>query len=190
MADGGLNMKHGFSNRIIVCLSVMLILLMTGCSKEVTTEEWAYIHDATTTVLALSDNGTAVFNGKNYSYKLEDDILTLTDKDGYVARMRFIPDGDQYLLYQTYRYEYKGEGKPDGIIGYWQEINGNLSFEFTDNGTFREDYYSPGYYSVDEENGIIKLVYNDMYADTYIYYTLDGNILTVDYPWPVVRTEK
>ena len=105
--------------------------------------------------------------------------------------MRFVPDGEnQKLLYETFVYEYTGEGEPSGVLGTWQEVNGNLSFEFTDKGTFREDYYSPGYYSVDEENGVIKLVYNDHYADTYIYYKLDGRFLTVDYPWPVVPTQK
>lgn len=188
MADGGLNMKHRFTKLIAICLSLM-ILCIAGCSKT-QTQEWAYIHDKATTILSLSDNGKAVFNGEKYTYTLENNFLTLTDKDGNVTTMRFIPDGDQYLLYETAVYEYKGEGEPDGVIGYWQEIDGYLSFEFTDKGTFREDYYSPGYYTVDEENGIIKLVYNDMYADTYIYYQVDGNILTVDYPWPVVPTEK
>ena len=104
--------------------------------------------------------------------------------------MRFIPDGDQMLLYETAVYQYQGEGAPDGVIGNWKQVGGNLAFEFTENGTFREDYYSPGRYYVDEENGIIKLVYNDMYEDTYIFYSVDGDILSVDYPWPVVKTEK
>jgi len=169
---------------------VTVFMMIAGCSK-VVTEEWAYIHDPKVTVLSLSDNGKAVFEDNKYSYTLENDILTLTDKDGNVTSMRFIPDGEnKKLLYETAVYEYQGEGSPDGLIGLWQEVNGNLSFEFTENGTFREDYYSPGYYFMDEENGMIKLVYNDHYPDTYIYYSIDGNILTVDYPWPVVPTEK
>ena len=182
-------MKRSLNRIIVTCLSVICLIMAAGCSKT-STEEWAYIHDKGTTILSLSDNGKAAFNDGKYSYTLENDVLTLTDKDGNVTSMRFIPDGDQRLLYQTVIYEFKGEGQPDGIVGYWQEVDGNLSFEFTENGTFREDYYSPGYYFTDEENGIIKLVYNDMYPDTYIYYQLDGNTLTVDYPWPVVHTEK
>ncbi|MCR4792134.1 MAG: hypothetical protein K5871_05250 [Lachnospiraceae bacterium] len=173
---------------IMVCL--LAACLMTGCSKK-QAEEWAYIHDPQTTILSLSDDGKAVLHDVKYTYTLADNILTLTDKDGNVSNMRFIPDGDdQYLLYETAVYEYKGEGEPDGLIGYWQQVDGFLSFEFTENGTFREDYYSPGHYFNDEENGIVKLVYNDMYPDTYIYYSIEGNILTVDYPWPVVRTVK
>jgi len=162
---------------------------MTGCSdSKVNSEKWAYIHEPSVTILELFENGEAVFEGDKYTYTLENDVLHMTDSDGNESDMRFIPDGEQKLLYERVLYEYTGEGKPDGIIGFWQQIDGNLSFEFTDKGTFREDFYSPGYYSVDEENGIIKLVYNDMYADTYIYYSVDGNVLTVDYPWPVVRT--
>ena len=189
MADGGLIMKRSLTKIIFSCFSIMCLVMMAACSKT-ETEEWAYIHDRKTTILSLSDNGKAVFEGEKYSYTLENDILTLTDGDGNATSMRFIPDGDQRLLYETVVYEYKGEGQPDGVIGYWQQVDGYLSFEFTENGTFREDYYSPGYYFVDEENGIIKLVYNDMYDDTYIYYSIDGNTLTVDYPWPVVPTEK
>jgi len=183
-------MKRSLNRIIVTCLSVISLTVTAGCSKT-NTEEWAYIHDAQTTILSLSDNGKAVFNDIKYTYTLENDILTLTDKDGNVTSMRFIPNGDdQYLLYEKAVYQYQGEGEPDGLIGYWQEVDGYLSFEFTENGTFREDYYSPGYYFVDEEKGIVKLVYNDMYPDTYIYYSIDGDILTVDYPWPVVRTEK
>ena len=163
MADGGLIMKRSLNRIIVTCLSVISLTLAAGCSGT-NTEEWAYIHDAQTTILSLSDNGKAVFNDIKYT--------------------------DQYLLYEKAVYQYQGEGEPDGLIGYWQEVDGYLSFEFTENGTFREDYYSPGYYFVDEEKGIVKLVYNDMYPDTYIYYSIDGDILTVDYPWPVVRTEK
>ncbi len=173
----------------LVLISLMGIMLMAGCSKA-TKQEWAYIHEPGETVLTLSDNGKAEFKGVKYTYTLENDYLTLTDKDGNEIGMRFVPDGDRMFLYEPAVYEYTGEGEPDGIIGFWQEVGGNLSFEFTDKGTFREDYYSPGYYVVDEEQGMIQLIYNDMYPDTFIYYHLDGNILTVEYPWPMVPTEK
>ena len=198
MADGGLIMKFRITG-ITAALAAMsaCMMLLSGCTNEpaepeetVTSEEWAYIYDAGTTVLELKSNGQAIFEGVDYTYTLSDNILSLTDKAGKVTEMRFIPDGDQMLLYETAVYQYQGEGAPDGVIGNWKQVGGNLAFEFTDKGTFREDYYSPGRYTIDEENGIIKLVYNDMYEDTYIYYSVEGDILSVDYPWPVVKTEK
>ena len=184
-------MNHSFTTKIrLIIFTAIFIMLMSGCAGK-TVEEWAYNHDPGTTILKLSSDGKAEFLGVKYSYTLADDVLTLTAADGTVTSMRFIPDGEnQKLLYETFVYEYTGEGEPSGVLGTWQEVNGNLSFEFTDKGTFREDYYSPGYYSVDEENGVIKLVYNDHYADTYIYYKVEGRYLTVDYPWTVVPTEK
>ena len=173
----------------LVLISMLVMMILAGCS-DASKQEWAYIHEPGVTILTLYDNGKAEYKDHRYTYTLENDYLTLTDKEGYEIGMRFVPDGDTMLLYETAVYEYTGEGEPDGIIGFWQEVDGNLSFEFTDKGTFREDYYSPGYYVNDEEQGMIQLIYNDMYPDTFIYYHIDGKILTVEYPWPVVPTEK
>ena len=145
----------------LVLISLLGIMLLAGCGSS--KQEWAYIHEPGVTILTLSDNGKAEFKGEKYTYTLENDYLTLTDKDGNELGMRFVPDGeDRMFLYEPAVYEYTGEGQPNGLIGFWQEVDGNLSFEFTDKGTFREDYYSPGYYVVDEENGVIQLIYNDM----------------------------
>ena len=187
-------MKAGLRRIAAVFISVC-ILGITGCSgnSNVTSEEWAYIHEPGVTVLELKSDGKAVYHNVDYSYTLEDGWLTLKDKAGNEQKLRFTPhDEDGMFIYEPAVYELREDFELNGVIGYWQQIDGNktLSFEFTDKGTFREDYYSPGYYFTDEENGIIKLVYNDMYPDTYIYYQLDGNTLTVDYPWPVVHTEK
>ena len=190
MADGGLVMKSSLKKLGILLVLTMFSALLAGCGEKEPTEEWAYIHEPEVPVLSFYEDGKAVLHGKEYKYVLENDVLTLTDSDGNSQDMRFVPDGDKKLLYERAYYEYTGEGDPDGLIGYWQEINGNLSFEFTANGTFREDNISPGYYLVDTENGKIQLIYNDMYEDAFLYYSIDGRVLTVDYPWPVVPAEK
>ena len=63
------------------------------------------------------------------------------------------------------------------------------SYEFTEKGTFYEDQNFPGHYQVDESDHSIKLMYNDQFEDTYLYYSLDGDVLTIEYPWSMVPTE-
>jgi hypothetical protein len=58
---------------------------------------------------------------------------------------------------------------------------------FTDKGTFLEDGYFPGYYTVDEANSTLKLVYNDQFEDTICYFRLEGDKLYIEYPWPMVK---
>ena len=92
------------------------------------------------------------------------------------------------VLYEKSTYTYS-EGDPkDGIIGLWTQDNG-WSYEFTEDGKFSEENIFFGHYSVDEENKCIRLMYDDPIEDAYLYYTLDGNKLTVDYPWPMVKLE-
>ena len=40
----------------------------------------------------------------------------------------------------------------------------------------------------DEEAGTIKLMYDDPIEDTLLYYSIDGDDMTIDYPWPMVKT--
>ena len=174
-------MKRDFRFSVIVFLSV-IALGLAGCGR---TERWAYNHDPDTEILSLSGNGKAVFNGERYSYEKTDEFIILTG-NGDDIRMRYVMDGDEMLLYQKAEYEYAGEGERNGIIGVWKQVDGNWSYEFTEKGTFNEDSYSPGYYDLSEEDGTIRLMYNDHYADTIIYYELDGDRLTVDYPWRLV----
>ena len=86
-------------------------------------------------------------------------------------------------------YEYKDEGTPDGIIGNWYNAEKKWSFEFTSSGTFKEDGYFPGYYTLGEDGTSISLVYNDHFLDSTLYYSIDGNQLTLEYPWPMVEAQ-
>ena len=56
------------------------------------------------------------------------------------------------------RREYEGDGTPDGLVGLWKSKE-KWSFEFTSEGTFKEDEYFPGHYSVDEGNKTFSLAY-------------------------------
>jgi hypothetical protein len=189
---------------ILICVLLSAVFPLGGCTKEngestapgntaghELLASWAYIHDPETEVLAFTTDGLAFYHGKQYTYSQEGDFLTLTDEDGKETTMRFIQAREgKMLLYERTEYHYAGISKPDGIIGYWTGgPEDRLSYEFTKKGTYLEDGTFPGHYSEDPENGTIKLMYNARLEDTLIYYSVDGDKLTIDYPWPMVKTE-
>lgn len=168
------------------CILSCAMLVLAGCGNA---ERWAYIHDVETEILRLGSDGKAEFKGEKYSYTRDDQYIELTDQAGGQLKMRYAMDGEQMLLYEKSTYSYSGDGERNGLIGLWTQGNG-WSFEFTDQGTFCEDSYFTGYYAVDEENATIKLMYNDRFVDTYMYYSIEGDELCIEYPWPMVRMEK
>lgn len=153
--------------------------------------KWSYIHDTESVALQIKNNGTATLDGVSYKCSYDDFYINLEDANGEKLSLRYYTEGeDKMYLYKISTYEYQGEGSPEGIVGMWVDTkNGRSSFEFTDNGTFCEDSYIHGYYYPDEEKGAVLFVYNDLYEDTLIYYTVDGTIMTVEYPWLMVRNK-
>ena len=119
----------------------------------------------------------------------DEEYITLKDKRGTELKLKYVPDGEGILLYEKSTYEYKGEGKPEGLLGLWTQDNG-WSFEFTEDGKFGEEGIFFGHYRVDESDSSIKLMYDDPIPDAILYYSLDGDKLTIDYPWPMVTTDK
>ena len=189
-------------NRLITlgCLIICLMILACGCEKEpkqdhkTTGESWAYVHDTVTEILWLGENGKATFKGEEFNYVKDDNFITLTDKNQKTLKMHYSMNKEQMLLYEIMDYHFVAEeggpDKPNGLVGIWKGgEEDRMSYQFTEEGAFLEDEHFPGYYSVDEENGMIKLMYVDHFTDTYIYYHLNGTQLTVEYPWPMVKTE-
>ncbi len=170
-------------------LTIMILMVMgisTGCGTK--TESWAYAYAPGEEIVALYDNGDAVYKGNDYKYKKDDDSITLKDKSGNELNLRYEMEGDTMLLYEKSTYKYSGEDNRDGIIGVWRQDNG-WSYIFTADGKFSEENIFFGKYSVDEEKSCIRLMYDDPIEDAYLYYTLSGDELTVDYPWPMTRME-
>ena len=175
-----------------ILLAVMTMVMMCGCGDKIDGPfigNWAYVHDTTVTVLSLEKNGKAVYQGNQYTYTADDTYLYLKSSKENID-LRYKMDGEKLYIYQTTEYTFAGEGSPDGIIGYWVCNPNKWSFEFTDQGTFKEDSYFPGYYTVDENEQTVKLVYNDHFEDTVFYYSIDGDTLTIEYPWETVPTQK
>lgn len=147
---------------------------------------WAYNHDPETVVLELKNNGKAVLDGKKCSYKVDGDFLVFSG--GANERCRYVLDKDGLLFYKTTTYTFDGEIQTD-LVGKWKDESDNWSFEFTDKGTFMEDDYFPGYYVENTEEHTIKLIYNDHFEDTVCYYSIEGDELTLEYPWRMVKAQ-
>lgn len=181
------------TKKIVSALSLVLLtaMMFTGCGSKVEGPfigDWAYVHDSTETVLSLQSNGKAKYQGNDYKYTTDNDYIYLKSSKGE-EKIRYKMDGEKLYIYLTTEYTYDGEGTPDGIVGNWVCTPKKWSFEFTDQGTFKEDGYFPGYYSVDTEAKTVKLVYNDHFEDTVFYFEQEGNTLTVEYPWETVHTQ-
>lgn len=177
---------------------VMVLLLMTACdkgkndmkkSKESTaiSGSWAYIHDNETAIAVFQNDGTAQYKGKYYSYECDSQYIKLKDTDGETIQLRYVLDDEGMYLYSNDTYTFSGEDEPYGLIGEWTCKEKNWSYIFTETGTFLEDGYFPGYYTVDYENLTLKLVYNDQFEDTVCYFRIEENKLHMEYPWRMVR---
>lgn len=181
--------------RFIAIFLIAALMLLAGCASAELSEQagqikgkWAYIHDEETTILRLKSDGTATFHDKDYTYDCDDEYIMLT-ADGETLNLRYIVDGDNLYIYEQTVYKYDGEGEPDGLVGKWICAEKKWEFEFTDKGTFKEDGYFPGYYTVDETAGTFKLIYNDQFEDTVCYYHIDGDEMLLEYPWCMVKAK-
>lgn len=178
-------MKHKKQSALTAFVLVIL-LMVSGCagSKSPLEGDWAYNHDPETVILSLKGD-KAVFKGAEYAAAWSDEFLLLTADNGGTVTLRYERNKEGVLLYEPTDYVYDGEGEPEGLVGLWKDAADNWSFEFTENGTFKEDGYFPGLYSM-QADGTVKLVYNDMFPDTVLYYTIDGDTLRIEYPWQMV----
>lgn len=179
----------------IICVLLLIFVWLIGCSAPVdeAAEElkgsWAYNHDPDTTILSLKSRGKATFHDVNYKYHTDGSFIILSSKDEEI-KLRYKVDGEGILIYETTVYEREdGNASADGLIGRWVNKENKWSFEFTEEGTFMEDGYFPGYYYINEKGGYAKLIYNDQFEDTVLYYSIEGSTLTVEYPWQMVRVE-
>ena len=194
-------LKRMKKNRLIAltCMMVILMIMACACQKKTSEteskenakegESWAYVHEPETEILNLGTDGKASFKGKEYKYSKDDQFITLTDEKDQSLKMRYEMKKEKLILYESTTYKDAGEEKHDGVIGFW--LGGEedrLSYEFTDKGTFMEDGYFPGHFEVNEEAGTIKLMYNDHFEDCYLYFALDGDTMTIAYPWPMTKT--
>ena len=181
-------------------LVIMLIMLfMTACGKNATAKSneakgicgsWAYTHDKETAIAVFHKDGTAQYEGKDYSFECDSQFIKLKDKDDKTIKLRYLVDDVGMYLYSNTTYTFSGKGEPHGLVGEWSCKEKNWSYSFTEAGTFMEDGFFSGNYTIDDENSTFKLVYKDQFEDTVCYFQVDDGKLQIEYPWPMVKISK
>ena len=171
----------------LVCTILMMFVLLAACSKENSESSykgnWSYSYEPKKSALLVKNGGKAKLDGKKFTYTEKDGILRLENKAGDLAFAKFKNDDKRHIF--LFKHTIYTGANNNGLIGKW--TSGKWSFEFSAEGTFLEDGYFPGYYSVDEGNSSIVLIYNDQFENTNVPYELEGNKLILDYPWEMVK---
>lgn len=168
----------------ILILMISMLQLLTGCGSKA--EKWAYDYAPDKEVISFYDNGKCVYKGDKYTFTRDGSNIRLTDIWGKEQTLRYVNENGSIILYEKSTYTYDGDNSTNGLTGIWKQDNG-WSYQFTEDGKFSEENIFFGHYTVDESTHCIKLMYDDPIDDAYLYYSVDGNELTIDYPWPMVK---
>ena len=193
-----------FKKIVLTLLLISLLSLLCSCSKADSVESWAYNFDKTTEILRLNSDGTASYILKVYedgkqvkktqeykSYNKDDSFITLKDKDDGELKLRYIKTDAGINLYEKTEYEQILKKDGNAVAGVWvDKNNSDYFYEFAEDGAFNEDGYFTGKYTVDEKECRIDFTYDGDSSKSVLYYTISGDSLIVEYPWPMVPTEK
>ncbi|MCR5421412.1 MAG: hypothetical protein K6E98_10410 [Lachnospiraceae bacterium] len=172
-------------NIIVMTMLMICMFVLSACGG--TVERWAYVHEPETAVLSFKSNGKAIYKDKEYQYTKDDSYIHLKGKGDIEDQdLRYIVDGDKMILYESSTYQRKDGSSEDGVFGVWVQDNG-WEFQFTKDGKFSEENIFYGHYSLDKNNRTIKLMYDEPLEDAILYYELNGNELTIEYPWPMTK---
>ena len=177
-----------------LCL-LLAAFMFAGCGKKADLSpqaqelvgKWAYNYEPESSALVLKADGTAEYEGQHYDrFTYDGATLELSCTDGPAAQIRCIVDDKGLIVYK--RTDYHCEGTHEGLAGVWKSDEGGWSYEFNSEGAFLEDGTFSGKYILDDSSGIFNLQYADgQFADTLCYYSIDGDRLSVEYPWRMVR---
>ena len=190
---------------VFVLMIALVLIFATGCGKDEAVESWAYNFDETKEILRLNTDGSAMFMEKYYvdgiqksreknytSYKKDDNCITLTGSDGDLE-MRYESSDKGMVLYEKSTYTYtptETYTRGDGIVGVWTNVGTDrYYFEFSVEGHFMEDGLFVGDYFL-EGDGKVRLDYYDDVPDSVLYYSIQGDEMTIEYPWDMVPTKK
>lgn len=153
--------------------------------------EWAFDYEPTVLVLRLSEDGSAWYKGQEYTWEEDGSgFLKLTDESGALLSLRYsLSDGKTVIYPQTSYHRGKEVEGQGGIIGIWEGVSDGSTFVFTPSGKFLEDNAFAGYFLADPDAGTFLLHYGEIFEDTLCYYSIDQEILTIEYPWTIVKKQ-
>ena len=179
----------------------LLLLMLAGCvfiaaaggAEEACPllGDWAFNYEPAVSVLTVAEDGTAVWNGADYTWEDDGAFLTLTGEEEETVTLRYLADEEKVLLFLPASYTRTAKDRDDEIFGAWiQDGASRSSFVFDKSMQFLEDETFVGYFEVDDEAGTFTLRYQPSYFDdTTCYFVRDGDHMTVEYPWTMVETQ-
>jgi len=154
--------------------------------------DWAYNHAPETSVLLVREDGTAVYDGRDWAWQADESVLMLTDAEGDVFPIRYAVKDDAVQIYLPAEYTRRDKLEDGEIWGAWIGDHSELSsFIFEKDGRFMEDNTFVGRYSVDPEAGTFLLQYQPTgtFDDTLCYFNREGDHMTVFYPWTLTAVK-
>ena len=173
---------------LLVCFCAIVAAGAEGFPKG----DWAFNHAPEESVLLVREDGTAVFQGKEYTWETEEEFLHLTDAEGTKTSLRYRTEDGKTLLYLPAEYRRAEDVPGEGLLGAWigKESEGS-NYIFRGDGMFLEDGTFTGTYQIDAEAGTVLLHYIRYFDDTLVYFRVEGNdTLKVEYPWPLVERQE
>lgn len=154
--------------------------------------DWAFNHAPETSVLLVREDGTAVYDGRDWTWEGDETFLTLKDAEGETFPIRYIADEKGVWIYLPGEYTRRDKLTDEEIWGAWiRDTSDMSSFIFEKDGRFMEDGTFVGTYKVDPEAGTFLLQYQPAgyFDDTLCYFLREGDHMTIFYPWTMVAAK-
>lgn len=181
------------------CLTALFLVLFclvcgNSCSEEEARfpliGEWAFNYAPETAVLRIGEDGTAFYEGQNWTWEWDASVpvLMLTNPEGEKKEIRYASDEKGNRIYLPGEYTRKDKLVDEEIWGVWTlEGSDRSSFVFEKDGRFMEDSTFVGSYTIDPEANSLLLQYQPAgyFDDTLCYFQRDGDHMTLFYPWPL-----
>ena len=176
---------------LCLLLTVGCVFFAAACGAEESCPllgDWAFDYEPEVSVLTVNSDGTAVWNGGDYTWEDDGAFLLLTDPRGETVSLRYRAEEDRVQIFLTGTYTRTAKDKDEEIFGAWKKDGSyGSAFVFEKDMRFMEDGTFVGTFEVDTEAGTFTLKYQPaIFEDTTCYFTWEGDRMTVEYPWTVV----
>ena len=171
------------------------IFFAAGCGAEEPCRllgDWAFDYEPAETVLTVREDGSAFWNGEAFTWEDDGTFLLLSKEEGEVLPLRYLAEEDKVRVFLTGTYTRTAKDKDEEIFGAWKKDGSyGSAFVFEKDMRFMEDGTFVGTFELDEEAGTFTLKYQpDIFEDTTCYFIREGDRMTVEYPWTVVKVQE
>jgi hypothetical protein len=189
---GGHPLLIRFVSLVVLCLLVTAGCLGENAAGAFPAGEWAFNHAPETVVLAVREDGSAVYDGKGFTWESDGCFLTLTDAEGEKSSFRYAVEDESVRIFLPGEYTRVDKLTDEEIWGVWVKDGSQMSsFVFEKDGRFMEDGTFVGSYTVDPEAETILLKYQPAgyFNDTLCYFIREADHMAVYYPWILIAAQ-